>query len=659
MSDKPKQEKKLSGLSPKVRGFFVLIGVVFGALILFYVFNNIRHSEKDSQQTSTVNVPDAGTEAPLDPNQYTRASIADSTERQKIGRASGGSSLRSFSDVSTTLPGTVSITLNALNNVDPNILTMFRAQQCTGEACAKLLKDLVAQGKLTREQAQAMLMERLKQEGLDSKTLLALADMNKALADGTMSPEEYAKRLQEMGLSQDQIDALLAVNGIPKDILTASTLSNQKAQIPVQLSKALRDQLNELSSKKLSPQDYNDQIDALVKSGALTQAQADQLKAAYLAAYSAKTPEEKKLAAAQLNALINGGVPSDVATALMGLQAQGASADEYADTLRQLVLAGKISPEEAARLLKNYQGLLAAANSLSQSVSSDSGAMSGQELLAKQADDQQKQAELAQQMQAEQEQAAMSQQAHEAKLQEMSAAMMQQQNELVASWKPTPQEVMEAPQQIAGVAGNEAKSSEARAVEAGPLSIGQKPLIKEGSILYAVLDTAVNSDYPNTPVMAQVVSGKFKGTTLLGKMQTSQNGDRVTLVFTTMMNDAWDQNKTISAYAIDPNSSRIDIASSVNNHYFSRYASVLASSFLQGYGQSLQTTGTLVVPTTTGTTELTNPAALTAQQRVIVGLGTVGQNLSTAAMNNFNKPATVKVDPGVGLGILFTANVQS
>src|SRR5262249_13369259 len=104
------------------------------------------------------------------------------------------------------------------------------------------------------------------------------------------------------------------------------------------------------------------------------------------------------------------------------------------------------------------------------------------------------------------------------------------------------------------------------------------PIIKAGTILYGVLDTAVNSDFPDTPVMVTIVEGKIKGAKLLGKMviTTSNTGqqDRVSLNFTIMNMDEWPRTKGVTAYAIDPDTARTAFASSVNRHYLLRFGAM-------------------------------------------------------------------------------------
>src|SRR5262249_6481187 len=121
-------------------------------------------------------------------------------------------------------------------------------------------------------------------------------------------------------------------------------------------------------------------------------------------------------------------------------------------------------------------------------------------------------------------------------------------------------------------------------------------VIKAGTIYFAVLDTAVNSDFPDTPVMATIVEGKYKGARVMGRIVTTKGVtgqmDRVTLNFTIMNDDSWPRTKGITAYGIDPDTARIAIASSVNYHYLMRYGSIIATSFLQGYASAITNAGT-------------------------------------------------------------------
>ncbi len=176
-----------------------------------------------------------------------------------------------------------------------------------------------------------------------------------------------------------------------------------------------------------------------------------------------------------------------------------------------------------------------------------------------------------------------------------------------------------------------------------------------------MLDTAVNSDYPDTPVMATIVDGQFKSAKLLGKLMTAKNVagqlDKVSLNFTLMNLDDWPASRTVTAYAIDPDTARLVMASQVDYHYAKRFGAIMATSFLQGYASAITTSGGTTTTGIFGTS--TQSAALSPQQKIAVGLGQMGQTLGSTTQNYVNIPPTVKVDSGVGLGILFMADVTS
>ena len=114
-----------------------------------------------------------------------------------------------------------------------------------------------------------------------------------------------------------------------------------------------------------------------------------------------------------------------------------------------------------------------------------------------------------------------------------------------------------------------------------------KPMIKSGTVLFAVLDTAVNSDNLNSLVGATIAEGKYKGAKLNGKLTTIKNEseqlNRFNLNFTAMKINGWPKTINIIAYAIDPDTARTVLASKVDYNYLQRYKTILAASFLQSY----------------------------------------------------------------------------
>src|SRR5262249_29437590 len=131
--------------------------------------------------------------------------------------------------------------------------------------------------------------------------------------------------------------------------------------------------------------------------------------------------------------------------------------------------------------------------------------------------------------------------------------------------------------------------------------------------------------------------------------------DRIGLNFTLMNNDTWATSKSVNAYAIDPDTARSVMASSVDNHYFLRYGLIMATSFLQGYSSAITNAGTTSV-TSAGISSTHD--ALNPSSKLMVGLGQIGQTMSNQTQNYINVPPTVRINAGVGLGILFMSDLS-
>lgn len=174
------------------------------------------------------------------------------------------------------------------------------------------------------------------------------------------------------------------------------------------------------------------------------------------------------------------------------------------------------------------------------------------------------------------------------------------------------------------------------------------PLAKAGTIFNAVIETAVNSD-EDSPVLARIVSGPLKGTRLIGTFKNL--GEKVAVVFSTANIPSLDKTVKLNAYAIDTNTSRTALADDVDHHYFLRYGVLLATSFVSGYAQALQQSGSTTTTSLTGTTT-TNPK-YSASQLNKAALGQVGQQVSSDIKQQYNnlKP-TIYVNSGTAVGIL-------
>ncbi len=181
-------------------------------------------------------------------------------------------------------------------------------------------------------------------------------------------------------------------------------------------------------------------------------------------------------------------------------------------------------------------------------------------------------------------------------------------------------------------------------------------IIKSGTILFGVLQTALNSDQAGTPVLANIVSGQYKGAKLLGQFQ--REGDRLVVQFTQMNIPGRSSSVAINAYAIDSRTAQNALATDVNHHYIARYASLFASGFLQGFGNAFSQVNNPCDGNGNCWIFTNNQARnATTKSAVAQGLGQVGTNWGQAVGQGFNRPPTVKLAQGSGLGILFVKDV--
>ncbi len=177
-------------------------------------------------------------------------------------------------------------------------------------------------------------------------------------------------------------------------------------------------------------------------------------------------------------------------------------------------------------------------------------------------------------------------------------------------------------------------------------------IVKAGEIMFAVLDTSINTDEKDTPIMARIVGGPYKGGKLIGRFALVDK--RVLLQFNLLNLPNRSQSITINAVAIDPNTARTAMSGEVNNHYVLRYGTLFASAFLSGVSTAIQNSGSTTENTVLGPVVV--HASLNATQSALVGLGQVGNQLASVMGQNFNMPPTVKIPGGTGMGLLFMSD---
>ncbi|RDI48616.1 TrbI/VirB10 family protein [Aquicella lusitana] len=541
---------------------------------------------------------------------------------------------------------------------------------------AAMLQEMVRQGKISPAVAQQLLAQYTQQRAKEI-VMKSIASLQKMAREGKITPDvekelidlenrmvpvdTYTRALQQ-NVSQGKLTPVVA-----KAIL--DEYKSQKAEIgPTgsinqmlqQAEAAAYGEINDLMREGKMSQAVGAQLTALIQKNIPL----EQYKGVINQLVQEKkiTPEIAKLKIGDYEAVKH---LREMSQKLSDLQGNNAPASVYAEELKKAVQAGALTPEQASQLMQEYAAMTATPAAAAAGPTTEEFARLQQRVQQADVVAAPAAAETdfaVAQARAEEEAA----QDRQARIQALMTAMTGQAQQLIASWQPP---VM-AHTEGAGEDGNGkdengkalerkaagAAGAAAAAGEAGPAT---PPLIKAGTILFAVLDTAINSDYPDSPVMATIVDGKYKGAKLLGKIVTTKGVsgqlDRVSLNFTMMNMDDWTTSKTVTAYAIDPDTARTVMASEVDYHYLQRFGAMMATSFLQGYASAITNAGT----STTGIfgTSTTHPE-LSPSQKLAVALGQMGQTLGEATQNYINRPPTVRVDSGVGLGILFMADVS-
>lgn len=562
-------------------------------------------------------------------------------------------------------------------SVANDLLTMQKNGATPTEYAAKL-QQLVREGKITPEVAQQLLSQYAQQRANDL-TKEGIANLRQMVSHGELVPD-VAKNLEDLqGKNVSVAEYEEALNKHIQDgklvpSVAAKLLEQYKTQKggvgPSESISHLVQQAEQAAYGELSD---------LLQAGKITQEVADQLRGMidksvpfneFVAAInqlvqSGKlTPEIAKLKIADYQAVFGLRAMSQKLAALQG---NNASPNDYAAALKDAVAKKLITPDQAAELMRQYAAVSSQGIAQTTAIEGGSKEFADLQRRAQQAvgadavatDDQFANVAVTgdttgmnpQDMQLQQQ-----------RIQTMVGAMAAQAGQLVNAWQPDtqlyrageePKTAAEKTQSGDNASGSTTTTTTKTTTPAGPT------LIKAGTIIFAVLDTAVNSDYPDSPVLATIVDGPYKGSKLLGKLTTTKGVsgqlDRVSLNFTLMNKDEWDKAKTVTAYAIDPDTARSVLASNVDYHYLQRFGAIMATSFVQGYANAISMSSST---TTTGIfgTSATRPE-LSPSQKMATAIGQMGQTLGQATQNYINIPPTVKVDSGVGLGILFMSDV--
>lgn len=262
----------------------------------------------------------------------------------------------------------------------------------------------------------------------------------------------------------------------------------------------------------------------------------------------------------------------------------------------------------------------------------------------------------------------MADQRHQQVIQQRTGAMLSAANQDIQQWSAAPTQTYVAGSELKeGLKEGQSRAASQDEVNRASAAMGGSAnslgFIKAGDILFAVIDTSVNSDEPG-PILATIVSGKLKGSKLIGSFVLAPNANKMSITFNTLSVPGLEKTVPINAYAIEPDTARTALSSKTDHHYLLRYGSLFASTFVEGFGNAFQSSGTIISLGGTGTggsvqnTTIQNGVGRSTLDNAVIGMATLGKAWSQVAQQQFSRPTTVEVYSGTGIGVLFTQDLR-
>lgn len=178
---------------------------------------------------------------------------------------------------------------------------------------------------------------------------------------------------------------------------------------------------------------------------------------------------------------------------------------------------------------------------------------------------------------------------------------------------------------------------------------GGRVLMPAGRGVYARTVLAASSDQGG-PVVVEALSGPVAGSRMTGGFERREDRLVVRLDSITLPDG---QQQRIEALVIAPDSMETSVASSVDQHYASRFILPVAAAFVSGLGQAIAQSNTTSNLSPFGS--VTGFSRLNLGQQLGVGAGVAGTQLSDILREAAPKGPTVRLDANVNVGVVFLA----
>lgn len=181
-------------------------------------------------------------------------------------------------------------------------------------------------------------------------------------------------------------------------------------------------------------------------------------------------------------------------------------------------------------------------------------------------------------------------------------------------------------------------------------------LVPAGRGVFAHTVVAVDSDIGG-PIILQADSGPLNGDRMIGTFSKAGGHENLLVV---QVNKVVHDGKEIgtSGLVIAPQSMQTAVASSVDQHYLSRFLLPAAAAFVQGLGSAIATTSNSIgnvgpLGNTTYTTRLNLP------QQLGVGAGSAAAQVGTALEQQAPTGPTIHLDANADVGVMFLSDVKA
>ena len=184
-------------------------------------------------------------------------------------------------------------------------------------------------------------------------------------------------------------------------------------------------------------------------------------------------------------------------------------------------------------------------------------------------------------------------------------------------------------------------------------TLPQQVLVPAGRGVYAHTVLAVNSD-TGGPIVLQADTGPIAGDRLIGTFSRAGASDLLVVKVTSVVHNG--QTLPTDGVVIAPDTMETAVATSVDQHYFSRFLLPAAAAFVQGLGEALATTSNTqtVLSPLGGAAYSTH---LNLDQQLGVGAGVASARIGAALNQSAPRNSTVNLAANASVGIMFLNSV--